>query len=253
MTQPIALLTNDDGIHSPFLHALVKSFKEQFRVIVVAPTKEQSWVSRSVSRHTSVCAKPIPDMDCEAWAIEGTPTDCVNIALTYLLPEKPSVVASGINIGYNLGLPMVMSSGTVGGAIEGALWKIPSAAFSLAIEDEKINGLRDTPPKCDPSIEESLNAAAAHAAQFCQKIASEKLHQTAIHNINFPTQTKSSTPTRKTSLAQFPIGALFATEDSQTFQFEYPGSHRVRGEKGTDVECIREGEISHTVLDFSKI
>ena len=131
--KPHALVTNDDGIESAFLHRLVEALLPHFRVSVAAPVLEQSWTGRSMTRHGELEAihssSHFPD-SVEAWAISGTPTDCVNIALGNLLPKKPDIVLSGINIGFNTTESLVLSSGTVAGAIEGVLWDLPAMAFS---------------------------------------------------------------------------------------------------------------------------
>ena len=131
--KPHALVTNDDGIESAFLHRLVEALLPQFRVSVAAPALEQSWTGRSMTRHGELDAilspSHFPD-GVEAWSISGTPTDCVNIALGNLLSKKPDIVLSGINIGFNTTESLILSSGTVAGAIEGVLWNLPAIAFS---------------------------------------------------------------------------------------------------------------------------
>ena len=102
--RPHALVTNDDGIESAFLHRLVEALLPDFEVSVAAPAFEQSWIGRAISRHSEI--EVIPGLayfskDVQAWAISGTPTDCVNIALGNLLTKKPDIVLSGINIGFN--------------------------------------------------------------------------------------------------------------------------------------------------------
>ena len=127
--KPHALITNDDGIQSAFLHRLVDALLPHFRVSVAAPAFEQSWSGRSMTRHGEIEVIRSPSYfpaQVEAWAISGTPTDCVNIALGNLLPEKPDIVLSGINIGYNTTETLILSSGTVAGAIEGVLWNLPA-------------------------------------------------------------------------------------------------------------------------------
>ncbi len=134
--KPHALVTNDDGIESAFLHRLVDALLPDFRVSVAAPAFEQSWTGRSMTRHGEIEAIHSPSIfpeGVEAWAISGTPTDCVNIALGNLLPEKPNIVLSGINIGFNTTETLILSSGTIAGAIEGVLWDLPAMAFSKCV------------------------------------------------------------------------------------------------------------------------
>ena len=134
--KPHALVTNDDGIESVFLHRLVDALLPDFDVSVAAPAFEQSWIGRAVSRHGEVEVIRSPSIfpaGVDAWAISGTPTDCVNIALGNLISKQPDIVLSGINIGYNTTETLILSSGTIAGAIEGALWGLPAIAFSKCV------------------------------------------------------------------------------------------------------------------------
>jgi 5'-nucleotidase len=102
--KPHLLVTNDDGIESAFLHRLVAALLPKFKVSVAAPAFEQSWIGRAISRHQEIevlCGASHFPAEVTAWAINGTPTDCVNIALGHLLERPADAVVSGINIGYN--------------------------------------------------------------------------------------------------------------------------------------------------------
>jgi 5'/3'-nucleotidase SurE len=122
------LITNDDGVHSPGIHALAEALRPLGEVVVVAPLTEASAIG-----HALTLRRPlrIEAFDAGRYAVDGTPTDCVNIALKILLGgQTPDLVASGINKGYNLG-DDVTYSGTVAGALEAALLGIPAIAVSL--------------------------------------------------------------------------------------------------------------------------
>jgi 5'-nucleotidase len=128
---PSILVTNDDGVQSPGIYALAAALRPLGTVTIVAPVSESSAIG-----HALTLARPLrlerverPEADA-VYAVDGTPTDCVNIALTMVLERKPDLVVSGINKGYNLG-DDVTYSGTVAGAMEGALLGIPSIAVSL--------------------------------------------------------------------------------------------------------------------------
>ena len=126
------LVTNDDGIQSPFLYSLAKTVAASHDTIVVAPSDEQSWIGRAMTRRGRIDLAEVHDQfSCPAYSLTGTPSDCVNIALGYLCPEPPDLVLSGINIGHNAGLSFVASSGTIGAALEGALHDIPAIAASM--------------------------------------------------------------------------------------------------------------------------
>ena len=121
------LVTNDDGIHSEGITALADALRPLGEVIVVAPLTEASAIG-----HALTLRRPlrIESFGSNRYAVDGTPTDCVNIALTIILERRaPDLVASGINKGYNLG-DDVTYSGTVAGALEAALLGIPAVAVS---------------------------------------------------------------------------------------------------------------------------
>ena len=123
----IILLSNDDGIHSEGIIALENSLQDIGEVYTVAPDREQNSMSHALTLHRPL---RVLDMGARRFAVDGTPTDCVKLALTGLLPVRPDLVVSGINKGPNLGDDIIYS-GTVSAAIEGALLGIPAIAVSL--------------------------------------------------------------------------------------------------------------------------
>ena len=127
------LVSNDDGYLAPGLNILVDSLKKIADVIVVAPDKNKSGSSSSLSLNKEVAVNKINPM---LYSVEGTPTDCVHIALTGLIPFKPDMVISGINDGANMGDDTIYS-GTVGAAMEGFLLGIPSIAVSMGSSEPK--------------------------------------------------------------------------------------------------------------------
>lgn len=124
----VILVCNDDGIHAPGIRALEKALAPLGEVWVVAPDREQSAAGHSLSLHRPL---RVEEVGPRRLAIDGTPTDCVNLAVNGVLPVRPDLVASGINNGANLG-DDITYSGTVSAAIEGTLLGIPSFAVSLA-------------------------------------------------------------------------------------------------------------------------
>ncbi len=123
------LVTNDDGIDSEGIAELSRALQELGEVTVVAPLQEQSAVSRSITFRTPLRVirkeTPLPG----SFAVTGTPADCVFLAVHHLLGYKPDLLISGINTGPNLG-DDILYSGTVAGALEGALIGIPAVAIS---------------------------------------------------------------------------------------------------------------------------
>ncbi len=128
MSTPLLLVTNDDGIAAAGLAALAEAMAPLGDVYVVAPEREQSTVGHALTLHRPLRVDRLGE---RRFAINGTPSDCVNLAVLGLLPTEPKLVVSGINHGSNLG-DDVTYSGTVSAAMEGTLLGIPSIALSLA-------------------------------------------------------------------------------------------------------------------------
>lgn len=121
------LVTNDDGVHSDGLKALAEALQPLGEVVIVAPTQEASAIGHALTLRRPLRLERVND---NLYTVDGTPTDCVNIAITTVLKEMPALIVSGINKGWNLG-DDVTYSGTVSGALEGALLGVPSVAVSL--------------------------------------------------------------------------------------------------------------------------
>ena len=126
------LVVNDDSIHSPGIALLAKAAMEFGEVTVVAPADQCSAMAHKISIHDSMKVEKVEDFPVPvkaAYKVEGTPADCVKVALHYVLEEKPDYVFSGINDGYNVGYD-VAYSGTLGAALEAVMNGIPAMAFS---------------------------------------------------------------------------------------------------------------------------
>src|SRR3989475_8224054 len=123
----VVVLTNDDGVHAPGLAALEKALAELGDVYVVAPEREQSACGHALTLHRPLRPHRLAE---RRFAVNGTPSDCVNLAVLGFLPAPPVLVVSGINHGANVG-DDVTYSGTVSAAMEGTLLGVPSIAVSL--------------------------------------------------------------------------------------------------------------------------
>ncbi len=131
MNKPLILITNDDGIQAGGIHELALLAKKYGRVTVVAPNGPRSAQSSALTIEQPVYAINHHSEDDIQWfSCSGTPTDCVKLAITQLMPERPQLILSGINHGSNASINVIYS-GTMGAAIEGCLHGIPSIGFSL--------------------------------------------------------------------------------------------------------------------------
>ena len=123
---PRILVTNDDGVHSEGIHALAEALAPLGEVTIVAPIQEASAIGHALTLRRPLRLETVRP---GVFAVDGTPTDCVNVAIAHVLHGKPDLIVSGINKGWNLG-DDVTYSGTVSGALEGALLGIASVAIS---------------------------------------------------------------------------------------------------------------------------
>lgn len=256
MSKPHALVTNDDGIESAFLHELVAALLPDFRVSVAAPAFEQSWIGRAMTRLGEIEVIHSPSLfegAEDAWAISGTPTDCVNIAIGNLLEEPPDIVLSGINIGYNTTETLILSSGTIAGAIEGAMWGLPAIAFSKCVPNEFFDEIRDAKGQTKGDFASSLTAAAQRAASFAGETLETPPPTGTVVNINFPSQTNADTELRETFPAKIKLGSLFEETSAGKYHFRYNDGITMQDDPGTDRAALDAGHISRSILDFSRI
>jgi 5'-nucleotidase len=257
MPAPVLLVTNDDGIDSHFLRVLVEALQAAgFATRIAAPVGEQSWIARALSRRRPVKVDERAGFGGPAWAVDGTPTDCVNIALGHLLPEPPAAVVSGINLGENASLPYILGSGTVAGALEGALWGLPALAFSMQLPQSRIDDVRHHHGRVDGPLGDSLRHAAAHAAQFVRQRLAQPHPDSGptVHNINFPSVTTPVTPIERTRPGGRTLGKLFMRDGaSSTFNFRYTDDHPRENHPEADHHSLGRGCISHSVLNFATL
>src|SRR5690349_20642729 len=161
------LLTNDDGIHSDGLGTLERALRELGDIYVVAPAAEMSGAS-----HSLTLSRPlrIRQIDERHWTVDGTPTDCVTLALNRILgpEEMPAICCSGINYGGNLG-DDASYSGTVAGALEATILGVSGLAFSLVARENF-----------------DFTHAARFAVEAARKVLSEGLPEGTLLNINVP-------------------------------------------------------------------
>jgi len=130
MSEPLILVTNDDGVYAPGIRALFDAVQPLGRAVIVAPEQDKSAVSHSLTMNRPLRVR---GLETDIYTLDGTPTDCVTIGMNKVLPGRPDLIVSGINPGVNLG-DDISYSGTVSAAIEGTMYGIPSLAFSLAGE-----------------------------------------------------------------------------------------------------------------------
>ena len=221
------LVTNDDGVHAPGIRALSKALATIGEVHIVAPEREVSACGHSLSlRHPLRTTLLEPRVH----SVDGTPADCVGMALS-ILPRRPDLVLSGINLGANLA-DDIFYSGTIGGAREATFFGLPAIAVSLAAR---------TP---------EFGAAADFAAKLARIVLDQGLPARTLVNVNVP----PGTPSRAVFTSQgrheraLPIQPALAASPSITSQWAGDDSQQRLRDEMSDVHAVRAGMISITPL-----
>lgn len=224
------LLTNDDGIHSDGLAALEEALREVGDVYVIAPASEMSGAS-----HSLTLSRPlrIRQIDERHWTVDGTPTDCVTLAINRILGdnERPDLCCSGINHGGNLGDDATYS-GTVAGALEAAILGVPGLAFSLVAREKY-----------------DFTEAARFAVVAARKVLEEKLPEGALLNINIPPgEINGVRITRQGIKYARPIITEHIDPRGKAYYWIGEEVFSSRHEEGTDYAAIEAGYVSVTPL-----
>lgn len=252
------LVTNDDGIDCVFLHELVFGLREAgHELVIVAPKTEQSWIGAAKSRTRPVrSARTDRGFGCPTWTVDGTPSDCVNIALAHLMKVRPDAVISGLNVGLNASLGFILASGTVAGAFEGVLHGLPGVAFSQDLSFETYDHLKDRGGQPDDELRATLKISAGHAGRLVRGlVAGTPPRSFIVHNVNFPFPVRPDSEVRRTVPARMVIPGLFSpAQDDGTHRFVFHlGEDCSPAEPLTDRAALAHGFISHTVLDYTRL
>lgn len=233
------LLTNDDGIGAPGIQALWKALAEVGEVTVVAPTSERSAMSHAITVHHPIRVDKycIDHPHICGWRIDGTPTDCVKIAVEALLDDTPDIIVSGINHGPNLGTD-VLYSGTVSAAIEGSMYGLPAVAISL-------NSWKS----------HDFSAAAAFAPRIVAAVLENgTLPPQTLLNVNVPAiPAEEIQGVKITKLGVVQYANIFERRfDPRGRTYYWMGGNTVDSDNSpdSDVTAVKEGFISVTPIHF---
>jgi 5'-nucleotidase len=225
------LVSNDDGYHAPGLEALVDALRGLADVTVVAPEVNHSGASNSLTLSRPLAVRQAAN---GFTYVNGTPSDCVHVALTGLLDRRPDLVVSGINNGANMG-DDTLYSGTVAAASEGYLFGIPSIAFSLVAKGWS-----------------NLDAAAALARKIVEQQLKHPLSAPTLLNVNFPdlslAQNKGVIATRLGKRHPSQPVVRSSTPYGETVYWIGPAGAANDATEGTDFDAINKGYVSITPL-----
>lgn len=231
------LLSNDDGVYSPGLAALEQQLRHLGEVFVAAPATEQSGVGHSITYLTPLLCKSLKrDGRHWGWAVEGSPADCVKLAIVELCPWKPDLVVSGINSGLNAGIN-VLYSGTVAAAIEGSFFGITSIAVSM-----------------EHSEDPDLQAAAVVARNVIDGIVQHDESSGKLFNVNIPTRaTEHPTEVKVVPMGLTQYGRRYEKRSDPSGRDYYWALWSEPQEpppEETDLTQLQSGFVTVTPLDF---
>ncbi|MDD1674159.1 MAG: 5'/3'-nucleotidase SurE [Methanomicrobiales archaeon] len=240
--KPRVLLTNDDGISSAGLWAAYEALRDIADVSIVAPAAQQSAVGRSISIFEPIRATEVKLNGAQAVSVAGKPTDAVIIGL-FALRLEPVLVVSGINIGENLSFESIMTSGTVGAALEAANQGTPAVAFSLQVEDQ--GDKFDDPRFYSRSFED----ARLVVRDICGKILTKGFPADAdVINVNIPSRKRGTYAITRLARKLFSTGVERRLDPRGRPYFWINGPLIEDADEGTDVHAIRMGNISITPI-----
>lgn len=240
--RPKILLTNDDGVNSKGLWAAYEALTSFADVTVVAPATQQSAVGRSISIFEPLRVNEVNVLGRTAYAVGGRPTDAVIIGL-FSLNLRPDFVVSGINIGENLSFESVMTSGTVGAALEAANHGVLSFAFSIQVEDQG-----------DKFDDPAISGHQFHEAQEVIKyillsILEKGFPKSAdVLNVNIPSIIRGGYEVTRLAEKLFSTGVEHRLDPRGRPYYWINGPLLEDAEEGTDVHAVREGRVSITPL-----
>jgi 5'-nucleotidase len=233
----LILLTNDDGIYAPGLIALERALRSLGDVYVVAPATEQSGVGHSITFLSPlICKEIFDDQRQRAWAVEGSPADCVKLGVFEICPQRPELVVSGINGGLNAGIN-VLYSGTVAAAIEGAFFGITSVAVSLEYDEHA-----------------QFDKAADLAVRIIAQILERKGSEPQLYNLNIPTAAMN----RPTQLRVVPMDVVrygehfIKRKDPRGRNYYWAASDPASpsADRATDLTALWQGFVTLTPLQY---
>jgi 5'-nucleotidase len=226
--RPLILITNDDGVHAAGIRAVAAALARCGEVHVVAPDREVSACAQSLTLKHPLRAEQI---EPAVWAVEGTPADCVNLALVKLLPRRPELVISGINRGANLGED-VFYSGTVGGAREGTFFGVPSIAVSLATR-----------------VDVDFEHAATFTARLAAMVLEKGLPERTLLNVNVPPGTPIAAAITVQGRREHEGTILEGLDPRRrTYYWIEEASDRWVKDDMSDIHAVRQGLISVSPL-----
>jgi 5'-nucleotidase len=243
------LLTNDDGFNSAGFYPLLEELSKKYRVIAVAPSEEKSWVGKAITAHQTLNISRAKVGEFEVYTVDGTPADCVQIGLYEVLDTKPRMVVSGINTGPNTGHGRILSSGTVGAAMEAAIDGIAAVSSSLSFTSDQYKSTDFH----DAANYYLFEQAVLITARIVDLAFDNELDDSVdILSLNIPYGVTSDTEIQVTVPHRAPYGRLFQTKGRQVRHVSPPLANDNLID-GTDLKALADGKVSLTPLNLDLV
>jgi 5'-nucleotidase len=246
--KPTILLTNDDGYQSSGFYPLLDELSKTFKVTAVAPHVERSWIGKSVSSMEKITINRKKVSGHELFVCSGTPADCAQVGIYDLSEKKPDLVVSGINLGENTGHGRILSSGTIGAAMEASIDGVKSISSSMHLPQGIEKKTLFSPKSCAMFA----NAAAITARLVNKLIEFPFGSHIDLISVNIPHDATIESPIEITKPHREPYGKLFHRDRDNKDHFIHltpPTDHSI-AKKGTDLHAIANGKVSITPISL---
>lgn len=231
------LLTNDDGYKAPGIYAMAKRLEKNHKLMIVAPKVEHSGMSHSITlrRPLEIRREKLEGIQSPVYSVQGTPADCVRVALTHIIEDKIDLVISGCNLGYNAGMD-ILYSGTVSACAEANLYQLPAMAVSAQMYKK---------------FDADFDQAADIALDIFEGVKEDLVEEVITLNINVPYamgQPKEAVVCR--------IGEPMYDKydkidlDESSFELKLVGRNRGQYQEGTDRYYLAQGHTTMTPIKY---
>ena len=241
------LVTNDDGVDAPALVPLARAMGELGEVTVVVPDRERSWVGKAITRFDPVGVREVDRGGLPVYTVTGYPADAVQLGIHAFARPAPDLVVSGINLGYNHGAGFLMSSGTVGAAVEAWISGVPAVAVSTGT-------MTDWHTWRELAMSPDSEARWHDLSDLTRRLISGVLeaglgNHADVISINLPFDSTAETPRRLTTIARVGYDRLFGYQGEGVYVHEYGGGMtEIDAVDGSDVDAAHDGAVSITPI-----
>lgn len=241
------LLTNDDGVDAPGLPKFARELSRLGDVEVVVPDRERSWIGKAITRFDPIEVSAVEVDGVTIYTASGYPADCTQLGIHALFGQRPDLVVSGINVGYNHGSAYLQSSGTVGAILEAAISDVPGIAFSTgATADDDWATWRAWAESNDSA--EMWTRLAGIATGMVEEMLTKGPIGTI--SVGLPGDATVDTERRITTVARVGYDKLFSETEPGVYHHTFGGIVTTEGEMtGTDIEAAVDGVISITPVE----